>query len=165
MKTLLILRHAKAEPPDEGMSDFDRPLAPRGRKDAPRVGEWLLAQGLQPHAILSSDAQRAKSTARLVAEACDFAGELQLFHSLYMAMPETYIETVCAAAEEADRVLVVGHNPTLDDLLFLLTGSHDGFPTAGLAVVDLDVASWCDVRLPTKHKLSHFVRGKELPHD
>lgn len=165
MKTLLILRHAKAEPPDENMTDHARPLAKRGHKDAPRIGAWLVEQGLMPDAILSSDALRARTTAKLVADACRFSGELQLFASLYMAMPETYLEVVAAAAEEAARVLVVGHNPTLDDLLFLLTGSHDGFPTAGLAVVELDVASWSEVRLPTRHRLAHFVRGKELPDD
>lgn len=165
MKTLLILRHAKAEPPDDNMSDHDRPLAPRGKKDAPRIGNWLADQSLVPQAILSSDAARAKATARLVAEACDFNGDIQLFRQLYMAMPETYLEVVAAAAEEADRVLVVGHNPTLDDLLFLLTGSHEGFPTAGLAVIDLAVETWSEVQLPKRYTLSHFVRDKELPHD
>ena len=165
MKTLLLLRHAKAEPPDEGMSDRDRPLAPRGERDAPSVGAWLCEQELMPDAILSSDALRAKTTAELVASHCQFTGEVSFFPELYMALPETYVEVLQRHAGEAEKVLVVGHNPTLDDLLFVLTGTHEGFPTAGLAVIELNVDHWEDLRLPTRHTLSHFIRGKDLDHD
>ncbi len=165
MKTLLMLRHAKAEPPDEGMSDRDRPLAPRGEKDAPQVGHWLRDQELMPAAIFASSAARAKATAELVAAACAFPGEVRYFDQLYMALPETYVEVLQTEAGDADRVLVVGHNPTLDDLLYLLTGTHEGFPTAGLAVVELNIVQWSDLRLPTQHRLSHFIRGKDLAHD
>jgi phosphohistidine phosphatase len=165
MKTLLLLRHAKAEPPDEGMADRDRPLASRGKRDAPHVGTWLCEQELMPDAILSSDAARAKNTAELVAAACQFAGEVAFFAELYMALPETYVEVLQRHGGEADRVLVVGHNPTLDDLLFVLTGTHEGFPTAGLAVIELNVDRWEDLRLPMRHTLSHFIRGKDLDHE
>src|SRR5688500_18990110 len=94
MKTLLMLRHAKAEPPDEGMSDRDRPLAPRGEKEAPQLGYWLRDQELMPAAILASSAARAKATAELVAAACAFPGEVRYYDQLYMALPETYVEVL-----------------------------------------------------------------------
>jgi phosphohistidine phosphatase len=162
MKTLLIMRHAKAEPPDENTSDHERPLAPRGERDAPHVGHWLVAQELVPGVILSSDALRAKTTAELVADACNFKRPIQFFNELYVALPETYVQVLQNNAGEAERALVVGHNPTLDDLVYLLTGTHESFPTAGLAVVELEIDAWQDLRLPTQHVLSHFIRGKDL---
>lgn len=165
MKTLLILRHAKAEPTDEGMADRDRPLAPRGEREATQVGQWLIEQELAPGAILSSDALRARTTAELVAKACRFADPVQCFGELYLALPETYVEVLQTSAGDADCVLLVGHNPTLDDLLFLLTGTHEGFPTAGLAVVELNLEDWSELQLPMHHRLSYFVRGKDLSHD
>jgi phosphohistidine phosphatase len=162
MKTLLILRHAKAEPPAEEMSDFDRPLAERGEQDAPRVGHWLRDEGLAPQLILSSSAARAKATAELVAKACHFDGPLEFFRDLYMARAETYIEKLREHGGQHERVMVVGHNPTLDELLFALTAEHEGFPTAGLAVVELAIDYWEELQLPTRHKLCHFVKGKEL---
>lgn len=162
MKTLMILRHAKAEPLAEGQSDRDRPLAPRGEKESPRIGRWLKAQQLTPDLIVASDAVRAQATAQLVARACDYEKTIELSSELYLATPATYVQVLRELGNGADRVLVVGHNPTLDELLYLLCGNHDGFPTGGLAVVQLDVASWDEVRLPTQHKLQQFVRGKEL---
>ena len=162
MKTLMILRHAKAEPIEEGQSDRDRPLAPRGEMDAPRIGRWLKEQQLTPDAIVSSSAVRAEATARLVAQACGYEKPIDLRNELYLATPATYVQVIREQEDDAERILVVGHNPTLDELLYSLCGNHDGFPTGGLAVVQLDVASWEEVRLPTQHKLTQFVRGKEL---
>jgi len=162
MKTLMILRHAKAEPSEEGQSDRDRPLAPRGEKDAPRIGRWLKEQQLTPDLIVSSSAVRAEATAGLVAQACGYEKPIDLRNELYLATPATYVQVIRELGDDANRILVVGHNPTLDELLYLLCGNHDGFPTGGLAVVQLDVASWEEVRLPTQHKLTQFVRGKEL---
>lgn len=162
MKTLMILRHAKAEPIEDGQADRDRPLASRGEKDASRLGRWLKEQQLTPDAIVSSSAVRATATARLVAESCGYEKTIDLRNELYLATPATYVQVIREQEDAAERILVVGHNPTLDELLYLLCGNHDGFPTGGLAVVHLDAASWEEVRLPTQHKLTQFVRGKEL---
>jgi phosphohistidine phosphatase len=162
MKTLMILRHAKAEPIEDGQADRDRPLAPRGEKDALRIGHWLKEQQLLPDWIVSSSAVRAKTTAQLVADACGYEKTIDLRHELYLASPVTYVQVLHEIGDDAERILVVGHNPTLDELLYLLCGHHDGFPTGGLAVVELQAATWEEVRLPTQHKLVQFVRGKEL---
>ncbi len=162
MKTLMILRHAKAQPLEEGQADHDRPLAPRGEKEAPRIGRWLKEQQLTPDMIVSSSAVRAQATAHLVAQACEYEKELQISKELYLATPATYVQVIHEVGDDVDRMLVVGHNPTLDELLYLLCGNHDGFPTGGLAIVQLEVSRWDEVRLPTQHKLMQFVRGKEL---
>jgi phosphohistidine phosphatase len=71
-RELLLLRHAKSDWETGALDDFDRPLAKRGRKEAPGVGEWLLREGLVPDLVISSPAERAKETASLVCDAMDF---------------------------------------------------------------------------------------------
>jgi phosphohistidine phosphatase len=162
MKTLLIMRHAKAIPAAPNQADIDRALAARGESDAPRIGRLLAAQHLVPDLILSSAALRAKQTAELVAEAVDFTGRLELLGELYMALPNTYLKALHREGNSQSRALVVGHNPTLDDLLYLLTGEHESFPTAGLAVVALNIEDWSELALPGQHRLVEFYRPKHI---
>jgi phosphohistidine phosphatase len=162
MKTLLILRHAKAVPATDHQPDFDRALAARGESDAPRIGQLLVEQNLVPELILSSAAQRAKQTAELVAAAAGFAGRLELLGELYMALPQTYIDALRREGNSLHRAMVVGHNPTLDQLLYLLTGSRETFPTAGLAVIDLKINAWSELVIPSQHQLVEFYRPKQL---
>lgn len=133
---LLILRHAKSA--WESATDFDRPLAPRGERDAPRMGRWILDRGLVPDRILSSPARRARQTARLVAEAVGFDRlEVEFDDRIYGAGVEELLEIL--GGIEGGRVLLVGHNPGLELLVDRLAGSRavrDGgkfFPTAALA--------------------------------
>src|SRR5262245_21239646 len=94
MKTLLLLRHAKSDHADPGLADHARPLNERGKRDAPRVGERLLAAGLVPDAILSSTAKRAKKTAEKAAAACNFKPPLRLVPELYLASPSAILGVV-----------------------------------------------------------------------
>lgn len=162
MKTLLILRHAKSGKKDTDMPDHDRPLKERGRRDAPRMGQVLLAQRLTPHLILSSTATRARRTAELVAEACDYAGDPVLTPEFYCATPDAYIERLRELDDRYAHVLVVGHNPGLELLLEQLTGESHRLPTAGLAQVHLPIASWQDLAPSVEGNLVHLWRPKEL---
>lgn len=145
MKTLLILRHAKSDHADPGLTDHDRPLNERGKRDAPRVGERLLEAGLVPDVILSSTAKRARKTAGKVAEASGFAGKVQLLQELYLAPPLSYLHVLAGLDDSVSRAMVVGHNPGLEDLLHKFTGEPRPFPTAALACVELDVNSWSEL--------------------
>ena len=117
MKTLLILRHAKSSWKNNALSDHDRPLNPRGQRDAPNVGKRLRNEDLIPDAILSSTAKRACQTAEAVAQESGCAGELQLSGELYGGGPEAYLEAIRNLPSAVDCALVVGHNPDLEELV------------------------------------------------
>lgn len=145
MKTLLILRHAKSEWDEPGVADHDRTLSPRGKRDAPRMGKHLRAKQLVPDLIICSTAKRARKTAKLVAEACGYEGEIRLEEDLYLAEADAYLDVLREAPEECQSVMVVGHNPGLEELLETLTGGAEALPTAALAQVTLPIARWQDL--------------------
>ncbi len=161
MRTLLILRHGKAAPEEEG-SDRDRPLTKRGKRAAELVGHLLRDDDLVPDRIISSDAERARDTARRVAAASKFGGVIDELDELYLAEPEAYITAVRQLAGDAERVLLVGHNPGLEALALILTGEHTALPTAGLVVCALPIRSFADLSLEVRGKLTRFARPKEL---
>ena len=130
MKTLLILRHAKSSWKHPGLADHDRPLNRRGNRDAPRVGLLLRRQGLTPDLIISSTAERARSTAAQVADRSGYGGPVELNRQLYLAEPEAIVDVVRTLGSEASRVLVVGHNPGLEALVAGLAGRAEVLPTA-----------------------------------
>jgi phosphohistidine phosphatase len=142
MKTLLILRHAKSSWKRTERPDFDRPLNKRGKRDAPLMGELLRQADLVPDLILSSSAQRARQTTQAVVDSSGFEGEVRWMESLYAAPPESYLEALRGVDDGLERVMVVGHNPGLEELLEELTGQAETLPTAGLAQVALPIQSW-----------------------
>ena len=137
MKTLLILRHAKSDWSNSQLSDHDRPLNDRGQYDAPRMGAWLKQQDMVPDLIISSTAERALTTAEMVAMGCDFEGELRTTRKFYHAGPPTYIEVLNALPDSYERVMVVGHNPGMEELVSVLTDKDSRMTTANVAVVEL----------------------------
>lgn len=142
MKTLLILRHAKSSWKHPELADHDRPLSKRGKQDAPRVGDYLQKAHLEPDLILSSTALRARDTAEIVAQACGYPGEITYLSEFYLAGSEEYMDALCQAPDEAQIVMIVGHNPGLEELLAELTETGEHLPTAALAQVELPVESW-----------------------
>lgn len=139
---LLILRHAKSSWKASGLADHDRPLNKRGLRDAPRMGWLLREEDLLPDLILSSTALRARKTAEIVAEKSGYEGELEYRSDFYGAGPEAYLDVLSSLTDEYSRVMVVGHNPGLEDLLELLTGEIEKMPTAALAQVALPIQTW-----------------------
>ncbi|HRO25848.1 MAG TPA: histidine phosphatase family protein [Luteimonas sp.] len=139
MRELILLRHAHAEPPQPGQSDFDRPLSAEGLAEAEAVATWLRDKGLAPDRVLCSPARRTRETLDAVVEA---VGNLdkRLEPSIYEAMPGTLAGLV-DAHRDADRLLVVGHNPGLERLLALLhsgqSGDYRGMPPAAIEVLAL----------------------------
>lgn len=161
MKTILLLRHAKSSWNDSSLSDHDRPLNARGKRDAPRVGELLAELALVPDIILCSTAKRARKTAKKAARACGFAGETRLHEELYLASPDAYLAVLQNLSEDVERPLLVGHNPGMEQLLGSLTGCVEAFPTAALARIELDVEKWRDVTLAASGKLAGLWRPKD----
>ena len=162
MKTLLVFRHAKSSRQDATLDDHDRPLSKRGQKTAPLMGKWIAEQDAVPELILSSTAKRAKSTAKKAAKAMGYEGEIHYDQSLYLAPPDAYLQAVRSYANTQTRVMIVGHNPGLEALIHMMTGTDKALPTAALADIRLDIASWQELQSETTGQLDHLWLPREL---
>lgn len=162
MKELLVLRHAKSSWNDLSLRDFDRPLNKRGKMDAPRMGKLLAEQDLVPDLIITSAAVRARLTAEAVAETSGYDAEIFETSELYMAMPEDYIAVLNHVQDSNTLVMVVGHNPGIEDLIEDLTGEWYRMPTAALAHIQLDIDSWQSLDAESEGELVNNWYPKEL---
>jgi len=162
MKSVLVLRHAKSNWKQPDLNDHDRPLSKRGKRDAPRMGELLQNEHLVPEFIISSTAKRARSTARAVAKASGYKGAITFNRSLYVAQPAAYIDALCDVSKEYARVLLVGHNPSLEELVKMLTGEELVMPTCSLVYIRLHVNSWTEIEAKTKGELLGIWRPRDL---
>lgn len=162
MKTLLILRHAKSNWDNANLDDHERPLNDRGLQDAPRMGHLLKEQNLVPDLIMSSTAERALKTAELVALAAGYEQIIQTNRRFYLARPATYLELLQGVPETADCVMIVGHNPGMEELVRLLTGHPQHMPTAALAHVQLPITHWGQLAPTTQGQLLNFWQPKSL---
>jgi phosphohistidine phosphatase len=162
MKLLSILRHAKSSWKDSSLEDHDRPLNKRGTRDAPRMGDLIREQDLVPDVILSSTARRARDTALAVATAAGFPEEVRLTRSLYGASPDTCLDVLRDLPDSIGHAMIVGHNPTLEELVALLVGKAHVMPTAALAVVELPIESWRDVAPRSRGTLRALWQPREL---
>ncbi|MEC8338847.1 MAG: histidine phosphatase family protein [Planctomycetota bacterium] len=162
MKTILLLRHAKSSWKDAGQTDHARPLNKRGLRDAPRMGRLIAEQNLAPDLIVSSSAVRAMQSAKAVAEAIDDFTPLVEEDELYLASPRAYIDTARYLEESFQRILLVGHNPGISELLNALTGCDTVMPTAALAQIELSINQWRQLSPQTESRLVALWRPKEI---
>lgn len=162
MKTLLIMRHAKSSWNNPKLSDYDRPLNARGKRDAPRMGEYLRQEGLTPDRILTSSAKRARKTASKVAKTSGYTGKVEKLDAFYDTVPGVYFETLQALPNKYQCVVVVGHNPTMEQLVSHLTGLIERMPTAALAHIELPIENWEALNLYTKGALVNLWTPKTL---
>jgi phosphohistidine phosphatase len=142
MKTLLLLRHAKSSWDEPSLSDFDRPLAPRGKRDAPRIGKALSERGPLPDLAISSPAARTRATIKAVMASARLEAELQVEESVYGASSAELIRLIRQLPGEKECVMIVGHNPGLEDLVERLTRKPERMPTAALACIEFQIAGW-----------------------
>ena len=162
MKTLLVLRHAKSSWNDPALDDHERPLNERGRRDGPRMGKLVQEYGLIPDIVISSDAVRARLTAEAVAAAARYVGEIVLDPHLYLASPADILSLLRTVRENAETVMIIGHNPGLEELVEQLTDERHDLPTAALAHIVLEIDQWRDLTLSTRGTLLGHWRPKEL---
>src|SRR3954470_14314191 len=144
MRTLMLLRHAKAVVADGKIRDRDRPLASRGKKDAPKIGAYMNRHGLAPACVLISPAKRTQETWELVAPALGRRIEPIYEERLYDASAKTIMDVVHDVGAACPSLLVIGHNPGLHKLALdlIATGDldvreqlHENLPTSGLVTV------------------------------
>lgn len=162
MKTLLILRHAKSSWDNPALSDYDRPLNKRGKRDAPRIGKHIKQQGLIPDHILTSSAKRARKTASKVAKTCGYTDKIIRLDRLYLAPAGVYYEYIQELSNKYQCVMAVGHNPTMEQLVSHLSGEDHRMPTAAIAHFELPIEKWKMLDLSTKGKLVNLWTPKSL---
>jgi phosphohistidine phosphatase len=170
MRRLLLLRHAKSSWSEPGASDHERPLNRRGQEAAPRIGAYLARHKLIPDHVLVSTARRTRETWALVAAEAPAAPPATFTERIYDATPRALLEVFRQADPTAASLLVVGHNPGLQEVATALIASGDledrerlreKLPTGGLVVIDFAIADW--TKLHTRSgRLERFVVPRML---
>ena len=171
MRRLLLLRHAKSSWDNPRLADFDRPLNPRGRRDAPRMGIAMRAWGYVPDLVLCSTARRTRDTWALIGPRLAADVPVTYLDRLYEADAETLLCAVRNAPPGAGTVLLIGHNPGIEILTRRLAGPGSDpaglrqvnakYPTCALAVLGLENGDWSGLR-DRGAVLRQFVRPREL---
>lgn len=170
MPRLLLLRHAKSSTDDPRLADFDRPLGPRGRRASVLVGEHMTHHQLQPDRILCSSARRTRETLAGLLHSLDGECAIVLSRNLYEPKQGDYVDAIAAGGLGAQTLLVIGHNPAIQETAARLIGSGNAdlaaeiatkFPTAGLAVIDFGFAYWRDLK-PGSGRIVAFFRPRDL---
>lgn len=172
MKRLFLLRHAKAVPADGSVEDFDRTLMLPGMQDAAAMARYLRKGGYSIGLILCSASARTTQTAELVLH--EIEAPIEYRDNLYLADAQKIMAAVRGAPAAAGSLLLVGHNPGMEDCATLLAREpvrrkervrhealEEKFPTCALAILDFDVGRWRDVAQGTG-KLADFVRPRDL---
>lgn len=132
MRHLLILRHAKSDWYSGAVTDFERPLSERGKSDAPRVGRWLRREGLVPDYVISSTAKRARETALWLAREVSYRDEYVFWEGrLYEANLQTLLDVLAQCPADKKTILLIGHNPGLEQLLMYLARDTVNMPKDG----------------------------------
>lgn len=143
-KKLYIIRHAKSSWNSPSLKDFDRPLNERGLKDAPKMGRRLLKRKILADLIIASEANRAQTTARLIAKELNYPeSNIQFTKAIYQASISEMIQLINQIDNRHNTVFLFGHNPTFTELAEYLTGEAFGtLPTCGIVGVALTVDRW-----------------------
>lgn len=145
MKTLILMRHGKAEYPQSGQRDHQRPLAPRGQSNArAQAHHWVPSPG--DH-LLVSDAMRTRQTTEALLETWHRLGhphlpELHITPQGYLASAEMWLDLAAMVPDDCQVLWIVGHNPGISDLVFELTGEFIGMATADVVHIALDIDDW-----------------------
>lgn len=170
-KTLYLLRHAKSGWDDPVARDFDRPLNKRGEKAARTIGQWMASNGVTFENVIASPAVRVIDTLDGVWAGYGRKIEPTWERRIYLASSATLLDVLREVSDEIDCVLMIGHNPGMEDVVFDLV-ADDGssplrdevevkYPTAALAQLEIDIDSWADIGKPVAH-LKRFVRPRDL---
>lgn len=174
MKLLGLFRHAKSDWHDARARDFDRPLNDRGRKGAAVIGRHILAHGVAWQRVLASPAVRSAQTIEIAEAATKTTIPVEWDRRIYLASSATLADVLREQPDNLGKLLMVGHNPGLEDLIFDLV-PDDGssplreivevkFPTAAFAVLELDIERWADLEDGCA-RLVHLARPRDLDPD
>lgn len=162
MKTLFLLRHAKSSGKDESLPDFERPLNRRGKRAAQTLGQYLRANEIGVELILSSTAVMARETVERMIKAAKLSTEVRYDQRIYGASVDRLAEVVSQIEDARRVVMVVGHNPGLQELLSFLTGKIEPVPTGALAKLSSRATKWNTLASEQKSSLEWLMKPSEL---
>jgi len=162
MKTLILMRHAKSSRDNPALADHDRPLNDRGLRDSPRMGKLIKKEIAIPDLILSSTAKRALDTATLVAESCGYEKDVQKDPLLYEARLSTFYTLLNNLDDSLQSILLVGHNPEMEQLVTQLSDKIEPLPTAAVVHLELPITDWKKFGPATKAEIISIYRPKEI---
>ena len=147
MKTLLLLRHGKSDWDADYVGDHERPLADRGQKGARKMGRFVTTARVVPDRAITSSAVRARETLATAAEAGGWMGPARVADALYESTPEEVLAEIQKETNDAQTLIVVGHEPTWSRLVsMLIGGGRVQMKTAAVARIDIEVERWADVQ-------------------
>ncbi len=162
MKTLVLIRHAKSSWSDPELQDIDRPLNKRGQRDAPFMGNKLKQAGIKPDLILSSPANRAFSTAKIIAEATNYpVSKIKLEKTIYGAYESELINLLRTVGDKHELLFMFGHNPEFTSFAnrFIKGDYIDNVPTCGMVFIEFKIDSWSELDLDNG-KVKSFIYPK-----
>ena len=143
------------------MRDFDRPLADRGREACAVIGDYIKDKGIDFDLVLVSTAVRTRETIELVKARAEFRGEVRYDERIYEATTSQLLELISPVDNDRQSVLLVGHNPGIEELLALLTGEPQHVTTANFAKIKIKATKW-SASLANKGTLEWIIRPKEM---
>jgi phosphohistidine phosphatase len=168
MRMLYVLRHAKSSWDDPTLADHDRPLAPRGVRAAPLIGDHLRQVDVAPRLVLCSSSRRTRQTLDLLGDVLAPEGEVRIEDDLYDATASTLLARLRTVPDTVSSAMVIGHNPASQQLVLMLAAEGGAraqvarkFPTAALATLRAAVDHWADLDIGCA-ELTGFVRPKDL---
>jgi phosphohistidine phosphatase len=173
MLEILLMRHAKSSWSDKKRDDFDRPLSKRGKEAAPEIGRALAKRGLVPDRVLCSPARRARDTLKLVLDAMAIRPPVSYEDQLYVFGDGTSYLNAITRQKDATRLMLIGHNPSTQNLALKLAITGDvsainrlrsKFPTAAVAVITLPIDNWSELQTASGEngELQLFLTPKAL---
>jgi len=163
MKTLFIVRHAKSSWDDPTLSDHDRPLNKNGIRKTKIIVEYLRRNKIKPDLLKSSSAERALSTAKLIADALDYSfKDIEVGEKLYHASSKTIYEELFGISNSINSVMIFGHNPTFTYFVNeFLEPKIDNLPTSGVVSISFDTDSWEKIAM-VDYKVNFVITPKLL---
>jgi len=147
VKILYLVRHAKSSWKYPNLDDFERPLNKRGRKSAPLMGSILKKLEAKPDLIISSPANRASVTARIISEQMDYPlDKIRYDESIYASSENELLHIIAEIDDQVAKAMVIGHNPGLTSLANLIGDSPiSNIPTSGVCCIELSISSWKEI--------------------
>jgi phosphohistidine phosphatase len=168
-KTLYLLRHAKSSWDDPSLADYDRPLAPRGRRASKTIAGYLQKQAIRPSLVLCSSSRRTRETLEQISAAFGKGVDVRIEESLYATSPTRLLKTLRGVDPRVSSVMMIGHDPAIKELALNLAGSgtqlerlREKFPTGALVTLACR-GSWRELR-PGSAELVAFVKPRDLGH-
>lgn len=165
-RSLILMRHAKSDWSDSSLSDRQRPLNKRGRRDAPRMAEWLQSIDRVPQLVLCSTSKRTCQTLDLMIELWQQSQQVpDVIHceNLYLATPDEIFQAVRTYGSNEASVMALAHNPGMSYAASMMADQSMDMPTAAIAIFDITVDSWDSFHEECDRLFAHFMRPKALP--